>query len=190
MTAPGAKSRAAAAGRAASRTPASGASDVALRPLTPRNRRRVMLLLRETGFFREEEVAVALEVLDAYFEAPEQDYTVLGAFTPDGKLLGYVCFGPTPLTAGTWDLYWLAVSPEAQNLGVGSQLLEEVEGRLARTDARLVIVETSSQPLYEPTRRFYLRRGYREVARVPDFYTDGDDRVIYSKRIQHESGRA
>ncbi len=163
---------------------------VALRALNRRHRRKVERLLRETGFFRDEEIGVALDVLDAYFVAPEQDYTVLGAFTPEGDLLGYVCYGPTPLTAGTIDLYWIAVSPAAQNLGVGTRLLQEVERRLARTDARLVIIETSSQPFYEPTRQFYLRRGYCEVARVPDFYSDGDDRVIYSKRIQLESGRA
>jgi hypothetical protein len=58
-----------------------------------------------------------------------------------------------------------------------------VERRLAQADARLVIIETSSQPLYEPTRAFYLRKGYAEVARVPDFYADGDDRVIFAKRI-------
>lgn len=156
-------------------------------PLTQDQRAAAELLLRTTGFFREEEVTIALEVIDAFFATPDRDYSALGAFTPGGQLIGYVCYGPTPCTAGTYDLYWIAVAPTAQNEGVGTQLMQEVERRLVRADARLVIIETSSQPLYEPTRAFYLRRGYSEVARVPDFYADGDDRVIFAKRIQLDS---
>ena len=158
-----------------------------LAPLEPRHRAAIEPLLRATGFFRAIEIDIALEVLDAYFDHPDQDYTALGAFTLGGELIGYVCYGPTPCTTGTYDLYWIAVAPAAQNGGVGTILVQEVERRLAQADARLVIVETSSQPLYEPTRAFYLRKGYAEVARVPDFYADGDDRVIFAKRIQHRT---
>jgi hypothetical protein len=48
----------------------------------------------------------------------------------------------------------------------------------------MVLIETSSQPRYEPTRQFYLRLDYREVARVPDFYKPGDDRIIYAKSFR------
>ncbi|MGH7476496.1 MAG: GNAT family N-acetyltransferase [Longimicrobiales bacterium] len=140
-------------------------------------------ILRAARVFRDGEIAVALEVLDACFAKPGQDYTALGAFSQNGTLLGYVCYGPTPCTTGTWDLYWIAVRPEAHGRGVGTLLLQEVERRLARQKARLVIIETSSQPAYEPTRRFYARRGYDEVARVPDYYGPGDDRVIFAKRF-------
>jgi ribosomal protein S18 acetylase RimI-like enzyme len=154
-----------------------------LGPLEPRDRAAIEPLLRATGFFRDTEIDIALEVLDAYFDRPDRDYSALGAFTLGGELIGYVCYGPTPCTTGTYDLYWIAVAPAAQNGGVGTILVQEVERRLAEADARLVIVETSSQPLYEPTRAFYVRKGYAEVARVPDFYADGDDRVIFAKRI-------
>ena len=168
---------------------ASALLDVALAPLSREHRDDVRTILEGTGVFREDEVDVALEVLDAYFDHPGQDYTAVGAFTQAGELLGYVCFGPTPCTLDTWDLYWIAVAARTQGSGVGTALLEEVEGRLARQRARLVIIETSSQPIYEKTRRFYLRQGYPEVARVPDFYSEGDDRVIYAKRIQPVTGQ-
>ena len=155
-----------------------------LRLLARSDRSAVERVLHDTAAFRDDEIAVALEVLDAFFTNPEQDYTALGAFTLGGDLLGYVCYGPTPCTLGTFDLYWIAVTPNRQNAGVGSQLLEEVERRLALVDARLVLIETSSQPAYEGTRAFYLRRGYHEAARVPDFYADGDDRLILAKRIR------
>jgi ribosomal protein S18 acetylase RimI-like enzyme len=162
-------------------------SDVLVAPLRRTHRRAVQRLLRETGFFRPAEIVIALELIDAYLAAPDLDYSALGAFTPGGELIGYVCYCPTPLTTGTYDLYWIAVAPATQNAGVGTKLLQEVERRLARADARLVIIETSSQPLYAPTRAFYLRRGYEEVARVTDFYAPGDDRVIFAKRIHQES---
>jgi ribosomal protein S18 acetylase RimI-like enzyme len=152
-------------------------------PIERHHRDAIERLLSATNVFRPDEIKVALEVIDSYFILPEEDYTALGAFTLGGELLGYVCYGPTPCTVGTWDLYWIAVSPEAQGTGVGTTLLQEVERRLALRDARLVIIETSSLPHYGATRRFYERRGYEVVARVPDFYAPGDDRLIFAKRI-------
>jgi ribosomal protein S18 acetylase RimI-like enzyme len=169
--------------RKADLAPAGTPPTLHLASLEPRHRSAVEEILRDTGSFRPEEIEIALEVLDSYYAHPERDYTTLGAFTPAGGLLGYLCYGPTPCTAGTWDLYWIAVAPAAQKLGVGSLLLQEVERRLALAAARLMVIETSSQPSYHPTRAFYRRRGYDEVARVKDFYSDGDDRVIFAKRI-------
>jgi ribosomal protein S18 acetylase RimI-like enzyme len=164
-------------------TPMRGQLSLALAPLAAAQRERVEQILRGTGVFREEEIGIALEVLDSFFAHPERDYFALGAFTPGGDLVGYICWGLTPCTRGTFDIYWVAVDREAQAHGVGTMLVTEVERRLARESARLVIVETSSLPAYERTRAFYLRRGYDEVARIPDFYQAGDDRVIYAKRL-------
>lgn len=152
-------------------------------PLLGEHRARVEEILRATGMFREDEIDVALEVFDSHIAAPGQDYHAVGAFTPGGQLLGYILYGATPCTLGTWDLYWIAVHPDAQGLGVGSTLTKEMERRLARTDARLVLIETSSRPHYDPTRSFYLRRGWEEVARIKDFYEPGDDRVIFAKTM-------
>jgi D-alanine-D-alanine ligase len=163
--------------------PDSPESDIVLAPLDLMHRGPVGRILRAAHVFRDEEIEVALEVLDAYYAHPGQDYHALGAFTPGGELLGYTVFGPTPCTLGTWDLYWIAVSPETQGTGVGTILLKEVEGRLTRSNARLLIIETSSRPPYDPTRAFYEKRGYREVARIHDFYEDGDHRVIYAKNL-------
>lgn len=154
---------------------------ITLGSLAPQRRLDAEGILRATGVFREDEIAVALEVLDSFFARPDQDYIAVGAFTPGGELLGFAVYGHTPCTLGTWDLYWIAVSPSAQGGGVGTLMLQEVERRLAQSNARLLLIETSSRPSYDPTRAFYLRRGYREVARITDFYEVGDDRVIYAK---------
>ena len=99
-----------------------------------------------------------------------------------GDLIGYACYGATPGTTGTYDLYWIAVHPEHQGEGGGSRLLDEVERRLRDREARLLVVETSSRTDYESTRRFYERREYREFARLSDFYAFDDDRVLGYQR--------
>lgn len=151
-------------------------------PLLPDHRAQLEELVRMTGFFRDDEIAVALQVFDAYCAAPDADYSACAAMAHDGTLAGYVVYGATPCTAGTWDIYWIAVAAELQRAGIGTQLIDEVERRLDGV-ARMILVETSGQPLYAATRAFYQRRGYHEVARVPDFYADGDDRVILARRV-------
>jgi D-alanine-D-alanine ligase len=157
------------------------AHDVALRGLVPSDRPALAALVASVELFSGAEQVVAMEVLDSYMEHPGQDYHALGAFTHRDVLLGYACYGPTPCTSGTWDLYWIAVSGQARGRGVGTLLMEETERRLVEKNARLLLIETSSRAEYAPTRGFYEQRGYRVVSRVPDFYAPGDDRVMFAR---------
>ena len=109
----------------------------------------------------------------------DRPYYALGAEI-DGVLAGWICWGQTPCTDGTWDLYWMAIDPALHGSGVGTALVEEMERRLLGR-ARLIAVDTSGRADYAPTRGFYAARGYRAVATVPDFYAPGDDQVIYTK---------
>ena len=133
--------------------------------------------------FRPDEVAIAVELLDDAL-AGDDDYRFLGAYTDD-RLVGYACWGPTPGTAGTFDLYWIVVDPDRQGKGLGTRLLRAVEDQLTTDHGRLVIVETSSRADYAPTRAFYERRGYTRAARIPGYYAPGDDLVIYLKDLTH-----
>jgi ribosomal protein S18 acetylase RimI-like enzyme len=149
-------------------------------PLAPRHRSQLEEIVRATGVFSESEIGVAIELFDETLTA--SDYEFIGAFESD-RLVGYACFGSTPATDRTYDLYWIAVHPEAQSRGAGVALMTEVERQLEERRARLLVVETSSRDDYAPTRRFYHKRGYAESARLRDFYAPGDDRVILSKRL-------
>lgn len=126
-------------------------------------------------------MAVALELFDDAM-AGGPDYEFVGAFEGD-TLIGYACFGATPATDNTFDLYWIAVHPAAQRSGGGGVLMAEVERRLERRRARLLVVETSSRDDYAPTRRFYEKRGYEVAAQLRDFYNRGDDRVVLTKYL-------
>lgn len=152
-----------------------------VRPMARSDKEAVMDILRQTSMFTPPELAAAEEVIDDYLDHPERKEYFLAVWEEGRRLAGYVAYGPTPLTEGTYDLYWIAVSPGRQGSGLGRRLMDWVEGRLRESGGRLLLIETSSQPSYEPTRRFYLRLGYKEAARIADFYRPGDDRVTYAK---------
>ena len=143
----------------------------------------ILDFMRGTSFFHEGEIEVAREVLDeAIAKGPTghyQSFTLLD----NGKPAGWICYGPTPCTTGTFDIYWIGVSADCQGRGYGRALLEDAEKRIKRKKGRLIIIETSGRPLYDATRGFYLKTGYHEAARVADFYAPGDARVIYAKAL-------
>jgi ribosomal protein S18 acetylase RimI-like enzyme len=165
-----------------------------LRTLAPADRPALAALLARIPQFTPDEVAVALELVDAALARPEQpDYLFQLAWQevgPEGgpRLLGYVCFGPTPMTEGTFDLYWIASDPAARGQGVGSALVGALELELVRRGGRLVRLETSSQESYGKTHSFYVGRGFLEAARIVDFYKSGDDLVTYVKRLPLRAG--
>ncbi len=152
-----------------------------LRPVGRAHRARLEQLTRATGLFREEEVETAVGLLDESL-AGDDDYQFVGAFEDD-QLVGYACWGPTPGTVATSDLYWIVVDHARQGGGIGSQLLGEVERQLTADGRRLVVVETSSRADYTATRKFYEARGYTRAATIPGYYAPGDDLVIYIKDL-------
>ena len=160
------------------------------------DRARLADLLVDTGAFHADEVEVALSLFDVAYvgggagagaEDASADYEFVGAFEED-RLIGYACFGATPATEGTYDLYWLAVDRAAQGRGVGRALVRDVETKLIGRGARLLVVETSSRPDYTSTRQFYARSGYDEAARVRDFYAPADDRILLTTRLTTRDG--
>ena len=162
--------------------------------LRPHHRARLAELLVDTGAFHGDEVDVALSLFDVSHgregtttaDAPT-GYEFVGAFEEE-RLLGYACFGATPATDGTFDLYWLAVDRTVQGRGIGRALVRAVEEKLIGRGGRLLVVETSSRPDYESTRRFYARSGYAEAARVRDFYAPADDRILLTTRLTTRDG--
>jgi GNAT superfamily N-acetyltransferase len=136
----------------------------------------------QDGLFSKEEVSVALELIDAALAEPGGEYRVLVA-EHDGELAGYVCYGPTPMTEGTWDLYWIATHPRARGRGVARALTQRMEAELRTVGARMVRVETSQLDGYGAAHAFYAALQYPVVARMHDFYKPGDDLLVMMKRL-------
>jgi ribosomal protein S18 acetylase RimI-like enzyme len=158
-----------------------------IRRPAPPDRDSILDLLQTGGTFTDGEIAVAMELVDLSL-AGSADYHLLVCDAPStdgggGHILGYVCYGPTPMTAGTFDLYWIASRATQRGRGVGTALVVAMEGELRAGGARLVRIETSQQDEYEAARSFYARLGYLEVGRIRDFYRAGDDLITLARRL-------
>jgi ribosomal protein S18 acetylase RimI-like enzyme len=140
-------------------------------------------LASSTRLFSAEEVAVAVELVEARLAyGLASGYRFVFA-EGGGRLAGYVCFGPIPLTRSCFDLYWIAVRPTAQGAGLGRRLMDMAEAEAAALGGTAMYVDTSMRPQYLPTRAFYGRLGYRAAAELPDFYAPGDGKAILTKPL-------
>ncbi len=137
-----------------------------------------------TSVFSQEEVGCVDELWGEYqAQGSERSGYYFIVDKEDDRVLGYACYGPRALTDRTYDLYWIAVGPDARRGGVGRGLLAATEELIRQLEGRLLIVETSGLQKYEPTRAFYLATGYTLEATLKDFYKDGDDLVIFTKHL-------
>ena len=158
-----------------------------IRRLAPPDRDEIADLVRTSGTFNDSEVAVAMELVDQALVQPDGDYRVIVcedlALVAAGAIAGYLCFGPTPMTDGTFDLYWIATRSEFRGRGVGTRLILAMEAEVRARGGRLVRLETSLLGEYDAARSFYARLSYHEVGRIRDFYRLGDDLITLAKRL-------
>jgi len=114
-----------------------------------------------------------------------------GGDCPDGWLTydtgkgpqAVVYYAPERMTEGTWNLYLIAVHPTLQGQGIGAALMAHVEQTLAQAGHRILLVETSDLPDFERTRNFYHKIKYTEEARIREFYTEGEGKVVFWKKL-------
>lgn len=151
------------------------------------DRSGVFRILENAGNFTPEEVGTALELIDEWLELGEHSgyltYVLESQGEDSSEVLGYVCFGPTPLTEATYDLYWIAVDKSKHRGGVGKRLLKFAEEDIARRGGQMLLVETSSQETYGGTVQFYEKTEYVMVGKIKDYYKVGDDKLIFVKKV-------
>jgi ribosomal protein S18 acetylase RimI-like enzyme len=155
-----------------------------IRPTVPADTPLLLDIAEGTGVFKPMEIQALREVLDDYHDEMHKHGHRSVTFEKDGQVLGFAYYAPTAMTDRNWHLYWIAVNKQSHARGVGSQLLRFVEDAIRRENGRQLLIETSSLPHYNLTRRFYLKHGYEKACVQPDFYADGDDMVVFRKRLQ------
>jgi GNAT superfamily N-acetyltransferase len=155
---------------------------VKIRRLEKKDRGALVEILKNTPEFNAEEVVIAEEVIDGSLEKPETSgYYSLAAENEEGVFIGFISYGPVPMTLYAWDIYWLAVKHEFQGHGSGAALLKAAEQKIAQAGGRMAFIETSGKAQYDKTRRFYITNDYKEICNIPDFYAPGDAKVLYQK---------
>ncbi|OPY46988.1 MAG: Acetyltransferase (GNAT) family protein [Methanoregulaceae archaeon PtaU1.Bin222] len=158
-----------------------------LRPVLPRDHKALTELVKRIENFSDAERQVALELIDDAIRRPAVGYRCLVAvgFNGEGEdLWGYACYGKTPMTEHTYDLYWMAVDANYRRQGVGHAFLEALSETLRLCGGQIIRVETSTQESYGGTLRFYEREKFQLAGRIPNFYKTGDDLLIYYKTIE------
>jgi ribosomal protein S18 acetylase RimI-like enzyme len=141
-------------------------------------------LVVATRVFYPEERQIALELLQERLRRGTKSGYEFFFAERAGRLVGYCAWGEVPLTRRSYDLYWIAVAPDAQGEGIGQHLMKLAESAVGRRGGGGLYIETSSRTVYARTRRFYRTAGYRQVARLRDFYAPGDHKVVFCKTIR------
>lgn len=157
---------------------AKDATDVAIRVMVSADLPRLKAAIDATGLFP----AAMLDDMAAPFLSGGS--TTESWFVADrGGAIGLVYVADERMTSGTCNMLLIAVDPAEQSRGVGSRLVRHVEDHLARQGKRILLVETSGLPEFEPTRMFYLGNGYGIEARIRDFYQAGEDKIVFRKEL-------
>ena len=142
---------------------------------------RVREIVESTGFFHPPEVDVAVELVEERLRRGDASGYFFAFVELEGVAIGYSCYGPIACTASSYDVYWIAVHRDEQKNGIGRWLMTLTEQLIRSREGRRIYVETSGRPDYLPTRSFYERCEYVKAAELPEFYGDGDSKVIYLK---------
>ena len=154
-----------------------------IRKLIHDDREQIQSILIDTHHFNDDEIKVAIELIDVYPNDAKQTDYIIYTYENDGKAAGYICYGKRPLTDWTYDLYWIAVDPNIHGKGLGSQLVKHMEDDLSGSGGKIILIETSGKAEYENERKFYVKNGYEVQTIIKDFYRRGDDLLIYRKYL-------
>ena len=156
-----------------------------IRQLEKKDRADLVNVINTISIFSKEEKETAIELIDETLENDEKDeydYNIF-IYEYDKRAVGYYCIGKRYMTTGTFDLYWIVVDSNLHGKGVGKKLLTHAENTIKEKRGYLVIAETSSQPSYEATRKFYHSNDYEVLADIKNFYKVNDNLIIFGKYL-------
>ncbi len=122
------------------------------------------------------------EMISDYLNNPENEEVWLTKVEND-KSVGIAYCAPEKFTEGTYNLYAIGVLKELQGKGIGREMMQSIEEILRGVSARVLIVETSSDNQFRLTRKFYKDLGYNHEATIRDFWQEGEDKVIFWKKL-------
>ncbi|MBU2528294.1 GNAT family N-acetyltransferase [bacterium] len=142
-------------------------------------------ILRSTGFFYNHEIAIAMELVNENLtKGGEKSGYIFNIAEINNQPCAFSCYGKIPCTDDSFDLYWVAVHKSQQSKGTGKTLMDMAVKDIARMSGKYIWADTSSRPLYESTRKFYLKSGFEKIAELPNFYGANDNKIIFLKKLQ------
>ena len=141
-------------------------------------------ILNSTGYFYDYEVEIAEELAgENLLKGEQKSGYIFNIAEMYGNPIAFSCYGKTPCTADSFDLYWIAVHESQRGKGIGKKLMDMAVSDIGRLSGKNIWIETSSRPVYESTRLFYLKYGCEIIAELPNFYGKNDNKVVFLKRV-------
>ena len=123
------------------------------------------------------------DMISDYFENPETS-DIWFTTTQDEKSIAIGYCAAEKLTEGTYNLYAIGISSDVQGKGIGGAMMNYIENELKNQGQRILIVETSGTEDFRLTRKFYEKLNYTKEAVIRDFWSEGDDKVIFWKKLK------
>jgi ribosomal protein S18 acetylase RimI-like enzyme len=157
--------------------------EIIVREMKKEDRKHILDIIKKIKIFNDEDQRIAIELVEEVVDGPNKEEYYVQCAVKGNKILGYICYGPASLCVGTYEVYYIAVDPDNFRGGIGKLLMVKMEEALKEKKARLILLETSSSEEYNGTRNFYLKLGYKEAAKIKDYFKEGEDRVIYEKKL-------
>lgn len=152
---------------------------MAVRKVTKQDLEQLKVVVDSTGLFPSDHLE---EMMTDFFEN-ETTKDLWFTVEHEGRPVGIGYCAPEKFTEGTYNLLAIGVLKELQGQGIGKDMMAYVERELRKQSNRLLIVETSGADEFELTRKFYNNLGYNLEATIRDFWQEGEDKVIYWKKL-------
>ncbi len=140
-------------------------------------------IVRSTGFFRDDEIRVAVDLVQERLDKGTESGYEFVFFDLGGKPVAYTCYGLIPCSLISYDLYWIVTHQDYRGKGIGSMLMVETEALIRKAGGKTIYIETSSKDMYKPTCAFYISNSYILKAQFEDFYNTGDDKLVFIKKL-------
>ena len=158
-------------------------TDLEISVPAPADGERLLGLARGIDLFDAEDVETIQELWTEFITKGDKSWYHFLVARAGDEIRGFAAYGRRPLTEASFDLYWIGTGQQFQGQGIGKKLLRRVEDEVRKLGGKLLIIETAGRPVFEPTRQFYLHAGCDLEARIRDFYSPGDDLVIYTVHL-------
>jgi GNAT superfamily N-acetyltransferase len=140
----------------------------------------LIAIVEDSGQFDVDGIAHVKGTLEHYLSGESDDIWLTA---DDSEPVGVAYCAPEAMTDGTWNLLMLWTRKDRGGQGYGQALVEKVEFDAIARGARLLIVETSGLPGFETAHEFYGKSGFKQEARIRNFFAAGDDKLVYTKSL-------
>lgn len=105
------------------------------------------------------------------------------ATNEENEIIGASCIAENEMKSGGYSWDYVVVHREYRRWGIAAALLEEMLAYLRQESARYLITYTCNLPEYKAIRSLFEHHQFQLIGHCPDYYFDGEDRLIYWRRI-------